>query len=304
VNRVLVTGATGFIGTHALPLFADAGFEIHAASSRVMSDRAGPAIWHRCDLFDRACVEALAAKVRASHLLHLAWHTEPGKFWTSAENVRWVAASIDLLRAFERAGGRRVVMAGTCAEYDSAIADRLTESSPLEPATVYGQCKHALQVLLGSYSSATGISVAWGRIFNMYGPHEQPRRLVPDVISALSAGRRVPCTAGHQIRDFLHVEDVARAFVALLESNEQGAFNIASGIGRSLREVVSAIAHETGDAHLVDFGALPTPTHEPPRTVGDPARLMRLGWTPRYTLVDGIRETISWWGREARETEP
>src|SRR5205814_531792 len=126
----------------------------------------------------------------------------------------------------------------------------LTESTPIRPRTRYAAAKHALHVLLDSQSSKGAFSVAWLRLFYLYGPHEHAARLVPTVIRALLDGHAVPVTSGTQVRDFLHVEDVAEAFWAALRSDVTGALNVGSGRAVTVREVVETIGRITGRPKL------------------------------------------------------
>jgi nucleoside-diphosphate-sugar epimerase len=240
------------------------------------------------------------ASVEPTHLLHFAWDATPGKYWTSVDNLGWVQSSLALVREFARAGGRRVVMAGTCAEYDWTGDGRCVEAqTPLRPATLYGTCKHALHLMLEAYAAQAGLSAAWGRVFFLYGPHEYPQRLVSSVVRHLLRGERAPCTHATQRRDILYVEDVAAAFVALLESEVTGAVNIASGEAVELRAVINRIAEKLHGHELVDFGALPAAQSEPPLLVADVTRLREeVGWQPRFTLEEGLRRTIDWWRGE------
>src|SRR5206468_9393880 len=189
VSRVLVTGATGFIGRHTLAPLVAAGHEVHA-TARTPGAAARGVTWPAADLLDSPDV---VRYVNPDALLHLAWYAEHGKFWSSPENLRWLQASVALLRAFS---GRRAVIAGTCAEYDwTTGAWRLAEDAPLAPATLYGACKHALHVATEAYAREAGFSLAWGRIFFLFGPDEHPGRLVPSVLGPLLHGEEARTTS-------------------------------------------------------------------------------------------------------------
>ncbi len=296
MKTVLVTGAKGFIGRHCLPLLTAKGYDVHAVNIVRSDDEAVPGIhWHVADLLNQDAVKSLLAKVQPTHLLHFSWHTEHGKYWTSLENFRWVQASLELLQAFAQNGGTRVVMAGSCAEYEWKFDRYSEQETPRVPATVYGTAKHALQLMLDSFSRQTGMSSAWGRIFHLYGPYEDPRRLVSSVICSLLQGKEAKCSHGRQLRDFLYVEDVARAFVEILDSELTGAVNIGSGKATSIHDIVEAIGSQIGRKELIQFGALPAPVNDPASLVADVRRLESIGWSPEWTMDDGLKETIRWW---------
>ncbi|MGI9099373.1 MAG: NAD-dependent epimerase/dehydratase family protein [Solirubrobacteraceae bacterium] len=301
-RRVLVTGASGFIGRHALQPLLRRGFEVHAVTSREPPWQAPPGVrWHRADLLAPAGPGDLLAAAAPTHLLHFAWYAEHGRFWTSAEDLRWTAATIALVQAFAERGGRRAVLAGTCAEYRwGDPGPRIEGVTPLEPATLYGTAKHATRALLQAASAELGIEFAWGRVFFLYGPGEAPGRLVASVARALLAGKRAATGDGTQIRDFLHVADVAGAFAALLDSPVTGAVNIASGEGRPLRDVIAAIGAATGREDLLDVGALPPRPGDPGELVAGVGRLRdEVGFVPAIGLRDGIEGTVAWWREQA-----
>jgi nucleoside-diphosphate-sugar epimerase len=302
-RRVLVTGATGFVGRHALPALLDRGFEVHAVARRPFD--APGVVAHAVDLLDRRASEAVVAAVRPSHLLHLAWDVTPGRFWWDPANLDWVAASLHLYRAFASAGGRRVTAAGTCAEYDWRTGD-CEEDAPTRPATLYGVAKEALHRMLATAAPRDAVSVAWGRIFFLYGPREAPERLVPSVVAPLLRDAPAAVGDGVAIRDFMHVRDVAGALVALLDSDHVGPVNIATGQRHAIRDVVTMIGAQIGRPDLVRLGARPTPPNDPPVLAASGQVLAGLGFRPAFTLQTGLADTIAWWrsaeSPRARET--
>jgi nucleoside-diphosphate-sugar epimerase len=303
---VLVTGATGFIGRPCVAQLLERGDEVHGVSSAIRAERPGGVNWHRVDLLDTGAAAALVAEVEPTHLLHLAWETSQGGYWTSADNMRWLAASLDFLRAFAGHGGRRAVVAGTCAEYrwDNQLCNELT--TPLRPRTLYGACKHALHVAAGAFAVQTGLSLAWGRVFFLYGPGEKTGRFVPSVVLPLLRGEPAECSHGRQVRDFLHVEDAASIFTALLASDVTGPINVASGIATPAADVAEAIGEIIARPDLVRLGAIPAPPEDPEFLVADVTRLTEeIGWQPKHDLNSGLLQTVEWWrGSVVADTTP
>jgi nucleoside-diphosphate-sugar epimerase len=291
MSRVMLTGATGFVGRHTLTALAEAGHEVHAVARQRGPDADG-VTWHEADLLAGSEV---VEQVRPEVLIHLAWYAEHGKYWTSVENVRWVEASLALLRAFAVAGGRRAVLAGTCAEYEWS-REVYPEDAIQRPATLYGAAKHGLHTIAAAFAEQSGLSLAWGRLFFLYGPHEAPERFVPSLVRHLLANEPTPMTAGTQRRDFLHAADAGAAFAALAESNVKGSVNVASGTAVVLCELAQQIAQSIGRGELLQIGALPMPRGEPPALVADVARLRyEVGWRPKIGLEEGLGSVIAWW---------
>ena len=282
MKRVLVTGAGGFIGRHAPPLLAARGFEVHALARE------------NVNLLDGEATDRIVTEIGASHLLHLAWHTEHGTFWDATENHDWTAATLRLTRSFRAAGGERLVAAGTCAEYEWKDAC-CGAGTPLRPATLYGAAKDATRRALEAYAVASGLSFAWGRVFFPYGPGEQASRVVAATARAALAGETIACSSGEQIRDFLYVEDVAAAFAELVDSDATGAFDIGSGEGIPLRTVLLTLEELAGRENVVRFGEAPE-RDEPASIVADASRLRdETSWRPSYELREGLERTLTWW---------
>lgn len=300
MKRVLVTGISGFIGCHAIEPLLARGFEVHGVATG--SRPAPPSVTlHTVDLLAPGAAEALVKKVEPTHLLHLAWVNNPGRAMMSLDNVRWVATSLELFRAFVEAGGRRAVLVGSCAEYDWKFAELHETTTPLRPGSIYGAAKNALREVVEAVSRQTGVSTAWARLFFLFGPHEPAGRLVSEIASGLVAGRVINTTEGRQERDFLHVADAASALVQLLDGSVTGVINVASGQCVPVRQVIDTLGKLSGRPDLLAIGARPTSPDEPMRLAANVSRLHReVGFAPRYPLDEGLAATLQWWRGETR----
>jgi nucleoside-diphosphate-sugar epimerase len=282
VPRVLVTGATGLIGRHLAAPLAAAGYEVVALS------RHGAGLTG--DLL--ADPEGVADRAGASHLVHLAWHDAPTARMTAPENLDWMVATLRLLRAFAKRGGKRAVLVGSCAEYDWTGAGHLSEDSPLRPATPYGVAKAATGMAALGLAGTLGLSLVWARPFFIYGPGEPQGRLFGDIVKGLAAGRTVDCTDGLQRRDFLHAGDVAHALAHLLASDADGAVNIGSGAAIEVRAMILELARTMGREDLIRLGARTRPVDDPALIEADVTRLLATGFRPRYSIGTGIRAVL------------
>ncbi len=293
--KVLVTGASGFIGQHAVRFLLEAGVDVHAVTFSRSLDAGVAHFSHVCDLHDERAMRHLLETLRPDYLLHLAWHVPPGEFWHSPENSRWVKTSAALFQTFFEVGGRRVLSVGTCAEYDwTAPAPFDEDLTPILPTTPYGAAKAALATRLEQLTQQfPQKSSAWARLFFLYGPGEAQGRLVPSVVESLRSGQPALCTRGEQKRDFLYVEDAGRALVVTLLSSLEGKINIASGRSPAVQEVIQQLGQITGRSDLLRWGALPEREGEPPVIAANTRRLSALGFKPSVTLEEGLRKTIT-----------
>jgi len=295
--RVLLTGATGFIGSFVARELLASGHEVHAlvepgASLGRLADLADQVRVHEADMLDREGLARACAGAAASTCVHLAWYATPGKYLHAEENIALVQASVDLFHAAVKHGCTRFVGAGTCIEYDTSHGLLREDHTPLAPRSLYAVCKNALHGILRELAPRHGVSLAWLRFFFLYGPTESPGRLVADVLGRLSRGEEAPCSLGSQVRDFAHVHDVARAAAVVTTSEATGAFNLGSGVPVTVREVVETIGRVTGRSDLLRVGALPQREGDPPFICADVRRLRGLGVSPRYDLESGLRHTF------------
>lgn len=299
--RILVTGATGFVGAQMVRVLLAAGVEVAAlVSSGGNRDRLDGAIEHirliEGRLSDVPHLKSALAEFRPDACIHLAWYAEPGKYLYAAENVPTLQHSLMLLETLIAVGCPQVVMVGTCAEYDTDVG-YLREDSAVKPATIYAACKLSMCQIGQFMAAAAGINFAWGRLFYLYGPMEDQRRLVPALMNALRRGEPFPATVGEQVRDYLHVEDVASALWILAREKQTGIFNIASGMPITIRQLMETTGEIVGHRELIQFGALPYRQWEPLFICGDNRKLKAVGWTPKYALREGLAQTAEWWAR-------
>jgi nucleoside-diphosphate-sugar epimerase len=297
--RVFLTGASGFIGANVTRTLLAAGCSVLALALPDdpfwrLQDVAGQITVLRGNLSDLPTLQPALAEWGPQACIHLAWYAEPGKYLHSSENLSFLVSSLALLEILTQIGCKQVVAAGTCAEYDTNWG-YLREGDPTRPATLYAAAKLSFGLLGQLMAAAAGIRFAWARIFYPYGPYEDKRRVVPALIHALLNYQPFPATKGEQVRDYIHVEDVASAFWTLAEREGNGVFNIASGVPVTVRQLLETVEELVSRRGLIQFGALSYRDWEPMFICGDNQRLRNLGWSPRYTLREGIRQTVEWW---------
>lgn len=293
MKKVLITGGTGFIGSKITDELLNRGYEVHALVYPPFAPEKKNFIQHEMNLLDSVAVENFLAQNRFDSLIHLAWYVG-AKCHVSDLNLDWVIATLNLLKSFKEHGGKTFLGAGTCSEYEYKYGYLTEDETPTDPQTLYGNGKNAVYNVAKVYCRQNEIVFKWPRIFNLYGPNEKPQRLMPSVINSCLKGEEVKVSDCLKFQDYLHVEDTARAIVEVFESNLQGAVNICSGKPVQLREIVSKIAELMGFKGKILWGAVPAAFGDDV-VVGNNSKLKSIGFTPKYTLEEGLKATIEWW---------
>jgi nucleoside-diphosphate-sugar epimerase len=301
---VLVTGAAGFVGSHVARQLLGSGTEVVAlvrpGSSRRRLSGLDELQIVEADLSDTGALQRQLGRIRPQACIHLAWYAEPGKYLDSPQNVESLRTSLNLLETLAQIGCSHLVGVGTCFEYQMA-ATPLQEESPTRPETLYAATKLAFMLVGVQRAAQLGIKMAWARLFYLFGPFEDERRLVPAMITTLTAGHEFSATSGDQVRDYLHVDDVAAGLCALSLLRMTGTFNVCSGHPVKLADLMRTLSELLGRPDLLRLGAVQLRRWEPMFVCGDNQRLRtEAQWSPRYSLRDGLASTIDWWTRSTK----
>jgi nucleoside-diphosphate-sugar epimerase len=247
------------------------------------------------DVADTDTVAKQLAKTKPEACIHAAWYAEPGKYLPSPQNLDSLRSSLTLLEELAKAGCQHVVGVGTCFEYEMR-SDPLKEDSPTRPFTLYAASKLAFMLVAAQRAPQLDMGMAWARLFYLYGPFEDERRLMPLAIKALTAGNEFATAPGEMVRDYLHIEDVASGLCALSRHRLSGAFNVCSGEPVTIAGLMQTLGELLGRPELIRLGAYPPRDFDPMYVSGDNTRLRtEARWSPRYTLREGLAQTIAWW---------
>jgi nucleoside-diphosphate-sugar epimerase len=294
--RIAVTGASGFIGAQVVKRLLETGDEPlllgrGGKAAPRLRGLTGLAV-HEVPLDDTAALRRWLDAHRPEAVVHLAWYARPRDYLVSPENRASLAMTTRLAEAVFASGCRRLVGVGTCLEY--ADSDRpVEESDAVGPVSPYARAKHEAFRNASALAAGAGAELAWARVFHLYGPGEDPSRLVPTVAASLARGEPIDVTAGEQVRDYMHVADVAAGIAALARPGAAGVYNVCSGTARPLRELLLAIGQLRGRADLIRFGARPYAPDEVMHLAGRSNRLRSLGWSPRFpTLEAGLADAL------------
>lgn len=299
--RVLVTGASGFLGAPLCRRLAEAGARVHGVSRRSELSGEGLEGASRGDLADAGFARELVAEARPELLFHLASEVTGSR---EAEAVLPtfrgnLESTVNLLLAAREAGCRRVVLAGSMEEPEPGPGGEL----PV-PASPYAAAKGAASAYARMFHALWGLPVVTARVFMVYGPGQRDlRKLVPYVTLALLRGERPRLSSGRRPVDWIYVDDVVEGLVALgtAPGIEGERLDLGSGEAVSVREVaerLAAIAGGSGGG--LGFGELPDRPMEQIREADPDRTRERTGWRPRVALEEGLRRTVAWY-REALE---
>jgi UDP-glucose 4-epimerase len=304
--RILLTGATGFLGSYFLRRLAGENVTV-AILVRPQSN-----LWRITPLplpvtrieVDLGRIKEAAGAIdvfQPEALVHCAWSGAGGRMRNDFSQVEDnLAPSLELLRLAVEAGCRTFLGLGSQAEYGPQNR-RLNESALTEPTTLYGTAKLSLSWLMRQLCGQWDIRYLWLRVFSTYGPMDDPPEgapnwLLPSVIRALGRNEAPALTACEQRWDYLYAADAAEAFWEVLRNPKaEGIFNLGSGQARPLREIVQFVRNQINPELPLGFGRVPYREDQVMHLEADITRIQDVtGWKPRTSLEKGLRMEIDW----------
>jgi nucleoside-diphosphate-sugar epimerase len=303
-KKVLITGATGFIGANLTRTFLEKGADV-SILTREKSNK-----WriedilcnlseYCVDLTDRQELEKAISHIHPEIILHTAVY---GGFPFQKDFKKTfetnLIATINLLETCEKTGFELFINTGSSSEY-GIKKEPIKESDILRPLTHYGISK-ALATLFCRMQSKPGLPVVTLRLFSPYGYYEEPTRLIPSVILSCLKGESPRVSSPNPVRDFIFVEDVVDAYLKVVENKDRVGdelFNIGYGVQYSVEEVVNKIIFLTGNRVKPEWGSVSNARVEPQIWQADISKAKDfLKWVPEYSLDKGLDKTIKWFG--------
>jgi nucleoside-diphosphate-sugar epimerase len=281
-RKVFLTGCTGEVGSRLTLNLLRNGYEVFGTrgSKQCGIDHAR----HTCsrvDLLD-PYLDLELQTIKPDLLIHTAWITTPKDFWESESNFQWVEASKKVIGDFEKAGGQKIIVTGSCAEYSWSSNSKLTEDSPTFPTSKYGKSK----VELLHWTRDRGVPFLWTRTFFQFGMNEKKGRLIPGVIDSLLKGEKFQIHSSSDIRDFVFTEDVSEVLSHLISKDLTGEINIGSGYGVEIGVVTRKIAEMLNREDLLNIEEITKPSSY---VVADTEKLNSIlggyPWTPIETAL-------------------
>ena len=264
--KVLVTGATGFVGRHLVAALLARGCTVRAVARNAETAQSMP--WINAVEFVAADIHAPELDIAAltdgiDVLAHLAWPGLPN-YRSLFHFEHNLMADYRFIKSTVEAGVKQVLVTGTCFEYGMQSGP-LSESTEPQPSNPYGLAKHTLQLFLQNLQQEQPFTLQWARLFYLHGEGQNPNSLLAALDRAIDAGEpSFNMSAGEQLRDFLPIETAAGYLASILHQRDfDGVINCASGQPVSVRALVEQRLRERGKSIELNLGHYPYPTHEP-----------------------------------------
>lgn len=293
-SRILVTGGSGFLGTHLCRRLCEQGIEVHA-TSRVERTEADSGIhWWQCDWSDLAAIRNLFREVKPEVVYHLAGvvSADPSSEFVLPTFHSLLVSTVNLLTVATELGCRRILLAGSLR--DPQHSGPNWEPVPMSP---YEAAKWAGSGYGRMFHTLYGVPVVILRPFMTYGPGQDSNKLIPSVIRSVLRGETPRLSSGRWEADWVYVDDVIEGFIrgGYVPNIEGSTIDLGTGLLTSVRTVVEDLVKIMGASVDPVFGALSDRPMEPTRVANLKVAEASLGWTPAISLPEGLRRTAHWY---------
>lgn len=298
-QRVLITGANGFIGSHLCARLRREGAEVHAVYRSRPPEGADHLRWWQADVSNLAEVRKLFREIKPELVFHLASHVK------GAPDLEHVLptfqcnlqSTVNLLVLGMESGCRRIVLTGSLAEPEPGNGEAF-------PSAPYAAAKWASSGYARMFHALYQTPVVIARVFMVYGPAQKDlTKLIPYVTLSSLQGKRPKITSGQRLVDWIYVSDVVDGFLSLAQTPglEGATLDLGSGSLVSIREIVEQVTRLTATGVDADFGALPNRPLEPTRMARVAETTEKTGWRPLTGLNEGLQRTVDWYLRHGNK---
>ena len=299
--KILVTGATGFVGACLARHMLTQGHDVHIFAREKSNrwrirDISTQLTSHAVDLADADGVQAAVSQIRPEGVFHLATY---GGFADQQDTAAIIAANfigtVNLVRACEKVGYDFFINTGSSSEY-GAKQEPMKETDVAAPLGDYGVTKLASTAFCQSEAALKELPIVTIRLFSPYGPWDDPKRFIPYLIKSLVMNEAPHLSTPHSVRDYIFIEDILQLYQRLAETPKLtgGIYNAGSGVQSSLGEVVDALRDILGSKLEPSWNAVGIKRPEPSVWVADNTKARNLGWSACIGLREGLRRTVEW----------
>ena len=284
MSRILISGGTGFIGSYLIPLLESKDDTIFVLTRNELNSLRNNISFVNFNFLSDSSFSNILKEISPDIFIHLAWDVRSPNYSSNSINYLWYKRSLELCKMFLDSGGKRIIVAGTCYEYDFSVNSVLTEDSVCFPITLYGKCKNALHEELLFLSKKYKSDLIWTRIFFPYGKGEEKRKFISYLFDCINKDRKLLIKQPDDVIDYIHVSDIARALEMLLYCNCNGVFNICSGNKVMVKDIVNYITQKFAKNIPIECSKNCNSKY----IVGDPTKLTKLGFKCKYDIYKGI----------------